>query len=437
MSSVEVAIAVMVMLVAALGFGVWIFTALLLVSAVSLIFILDFTFLKTGVISSTIILRASSAWELSAIPLFVWMGELIFRTDISRRLFDGLAPIANLAPGRMLHTNIMGCTLFAAVCGSSAATTATVGKITIKELKSRGYDESLAIGSLAGAGSLGLLIPPSIVMIVYGVLAEVSVAKLFAAGILPGLMIAGLYSGYVMLRATANPELAPAADVKLTLPVLRKSILDLLPIGFLVFLVLGSIYSGIATPTEAAAVGVFATLILTGLQKQLSRSVLYDSLYGAIKLSAVICSLLAAAAVLSTTMGYLRVPQQTSEMISRLELDQYQLILVLAVFYIILGLFLDGVSITVMSLPITLPLIMAAGIDPLWFGVFLVIMIELGQITPPIGFNLFILQRLTDKSILAVAWHAFPFFVLMCMGAALLTIFPQIALWLPELILSR
>ncbi|WP_417247113.1 TRAP transporter large permease [Celeribacter sp.] len=433
MSSVEVALAVLVMLVAALGFGVWIFIALLLVSVASLVFMLDFTFLKTGVINSTIILRASSAWELSAIPLFVWMGELIFRTDIARRLFNGLAPIANLAPGRMLHTNIMGCTLFAAVCGSSAATTATVGKITIKELKSRGYDETLAIGSLAGAGSLGLLIPPSIVMIVYGVLAEVSVAKLFAAGILPGLLIAGLYSGYVMLRAAANPALAPAAKVRLTLPVLARSMMDLLPVGILVVLVLGSIYSGIATPTEAAAVGVFATLVLTGVQKQLSWSVLYDSLYGAIKLSAVICSLLAAAAVLSTTMGYLRVPQQTSEMIARLDLGHYQLILVLAVFYIILGLFLDGVSITVMSLPITLPLIVAAGIDPLWFGVFLVVMIELGQITPPIGFNLFILQRLTDKSILTVAWYAFPFFVLMCIGAALLAAFPQIALWLPEL----
>jgi tripartite ATP-independent transporter DctM subunit len=236
-----------------------------------------------------------------------------------------------------------------------------------------------------------------------------------------------------MIRATANPNLAPASDVRLSLRVFGQSLMDLLPVGILVVLVLGSIYSGIATPTEAAAVGVCATLILTGLQRQLNWSVLYDSLYGAIKLSAVICSLLAAAAVLSTTMGYLRVPQQTSEMIASFDLGQYQLILVLAVFYIILGLFLDGVSITVMSLPITLPLIVAAGIDPLWFGVFLVVMIELGQVTPPIGFNLFILQRLTDKSILTVAWHAFPFFLLMCAGAALLTVFPQLALWLPDL----
>ena len=434
MSSVEVAIVVLLMLVGVLGVGVWIFIGLLLVSVVSLVFLLDFSALKVGVINATIILRASSAWELSAIPLFVWMGELIFRTDIARRLFDGLAPIADLAPGRMLHTNIMGCTLFAAVCGSSAATTATVGKITVKELESRGYDDSLAVGSLAGAGSLGLLIPPSIVMIVYGVLAEVSVAKLFAAGVLPGFMIAGLYSGYVMIRAMADPQLAPATDITLNLPVLGQSLIKLWPIGALVVLVLGSIYSGIATPTEAAAVGVFATLVLTAAQKQLNWEVLYSSLYGAIKLSAIICSLLAAAAVLSTTMGYLRVPQQTSEMISRFNLDHYQLLLVLAVFYIILGLFLDGVSITVMSLPITLPLIVAAGIDPLWFGVFLVVMIELGQITPPIGFNLFILQGLTDKSIMTVAKNAFPFFVLMCIGAALLAVFPQIALWLPGIL---
>lgn len=434
MGSVEVAIIVLLMLVGVLGVGVWIFIGLLLVSMISLIFLLDFSILKTGVINATIILRASSAWELSAIPLFVWMGELIFRTDIARRLFDGLAPIANLAPGRMLHTNIMGCTLFAAVCESSAATTATVGKITVKELKNRGYDDSLAVGSLAGAGSLGLLIPPSIVMIVYGVLAEVSVAKLFAAGVLPGIMIAGLYSGYVMVRAMHNPKLAPTSDIKLSLPVLGQSLIKLLPIIILVVLVLGSIYSGIATPTEAAAVGVFATLVLTAVQKQLNWSVLHSSLYGAIKLSAIICSLLAAAAVLSTTMGYLRVPQQTSEMISQFNLDHYQLLLVLAVFYIILGLFLDGVSITVMSLPITLPLVVAAGIDPLWFGVFLVVMIELGQITPPIGFNLFILQGLTDKSIMTVAKNAFPFFVLMCIGAALLAVFPQIALWLPGIL---
>ena len=346
----------------------------------------------------------------------------MFRTDISDRLFKGLSPLVHYLPGRLLHTNILGSTLFAAVSGSSAATTATVGKITTTELLKRKYSESLTFGSLAGAGSLGLLIPPSIVLIVYGVLAEVSISRLFAAGVYPGLLIAFIYSGYIIFRCAINPSLAQR--MKTNLYAIIIGLLHLLPITILILNVLGAIYSGIATPSEAAAVGVFATFVLTVLTKQMSKKVFFDSLMAAVKTSCMIASILLAAAFLSTSMAYLHVPQEVAAGISKLNLNSYETIFVLAIFYILLGLFLEGISITVMSLPITLPLVMAAGFDPVWFGIFLVIMVELAQVTPPIGFNLFIIQGLTGAPIYKVAVASAPFFVYV--AATIITIFPGI-----------
>jgi C4-dicarboxylate transporter DctM subunit len=414
-----------------LGSGTWVFAGLLLVGITGLALLLDFPLQRIGVILPKIIIRSASSWELAAIPMFVWMGELIFRTDISDRLFKGLAPLVNRIPGGLLHTNVLGCTLFAAVSGSSAATTATVGKITTSELSARGYDTNLSIGSLAGAGSLGLLIPPSIVMIIYGVLAEVSINKLFAAGVLPGLLIAGLYSSYIIYRCLRNPELAPTSEECYSLKQCLHGIWLLTPILLLVCIVLGSIYSGLATPSEAAGVGVGATILLILVTGQMTWTIFKESLMGAVKVSCMVCSILVAAAFLSTAMGYLHVPQDLALAIGGLELSPYTLILILAVFYIMLGLFLDGISITVMSLPITLPLIQQAGFDPLWFGVFLVVMVELGQVTPPVGFNLFVMQSLTGESIGRVAKAAAPFFVLMCIAAVILTLVPELALWLP------
>jgi len=412
-----------------LGAGIWVFAGLFMVSITGLLVILGFPEQRIGVIVAKILFRSASSWELAAIPMFIWLGEIVFRTDISDRLFRGLAPLVRGIPGGLLHTNIAGCTLFAAVSGSSAATTATVGKITTTELARRGYDTSLSIGSLAGAGSLGLLIPPSIVMIIYGLLAEVSIARLFAAGVFPGLLIAGLYTGYIVVRCLANPSLAPTeTHERLNLV---RSLLDLAPVLILIVLVLGSIYSGVATPSEAAAVGVAATLVIAALMRQLSWAVFRDSLLGAIRTSCMVCSILVAAAFLSTAMGYLHVPQNIAEAIGALGLGPYGLIAVLALFYIVLGLFLDGISITVMSLPITLPLIQMAGFDLVWFGVFLVVMVELGQVTPPVGFNLFVLQGLTGHPIGRVARAAMPFFLLMLGAAAILTILPGIALWFP------
>jgi len=434
MESLFIAFIVLLLVIFYLGLGVWVFAGLLLVSTTALVLLVDMDLHRIGTIMSPLVIRSSTAWELSAIPMFIWMGEIMLRTDISDRLFKGLSPLTYYLPGRLLHTNIAGSALFAAVSGSSAATTATVGKITMSELSKRNYAKSLVYGSLAGAGSLGLLIPPSIVMIVYGVLAEVSVARLFAAGVFPGLMLAGLYALYVGTVSLAQPDMVPAEEDP---PGWRDMVLGLwtlIPIAILIFIVLGSIYSGIATPSEAAAVGVVTTIALTLLTGQFGFKLAVESIISSVQTSCMIAVILIAAGFLSTAMGFLHVPQDVATAIASFDLTPYQLIAVLAVFYVILGMFLEGISITVMSLPITLPLIISAGFDPIWFGVFLVIMVELAQITPPIGFNLFIIQGLTNTPILRVALYAAPFFVLMCIGAALITVFPEIALWLPQVL---
>jgi len=420
-----------------LGTGVWIFSGLILVGISSLWLTLGFSLDRIGSIAAGVISSSAISWELAAVPMFLWMGEIIFRTDISQRLFTGLAPLARFLPGGLLHTNVLGCTLFAAVSGSSTATTATVGKITIGELKRRGYDPSLASGSLAGAGSFGLLIPPSISMIVYGVLAQVSIAKLFAAGVLPGLMMAVLYSGYIGIRCVIKPSLAPKEEAPASLGAVLRGLRDLGPIFILVVIVLGSIYSGLATPSEAAAVGVLGAILIVTATKQMTRDLLLSSLMAAIRVSSLICVLLAASAFLSAAIAFMHLPQTISAGISALSLGPFGLLLVLAVFYIIIGMFLDGISIIVMTLPIALPLILAAGLDPIWFGVYLVVMIEMSALTPPVGLNLYILQGLTNRSFVKTVYSALPFFLLLCLGVCILAVFPEIALWLPSVLFSR
>jgi len=437
MEAIVAGLVILLLIFFFLGVGTWVFAGLLLVSITGLMLLLDMSTHRVGVIAVKILWRYASTWELAAIPMFVWMGEIIFRTDISDRLFRGLAPLVDMIPGRLLHTNVLGCTMFAAVSGSSAATTATVGKITTTELARRNYDTNLSIGSLAGAGSLGLLIPPSIVMIIYGILAEVSVARLFAAGVFPGLLVAGLYSAYIIARCMANPELSPKSSETMTFGQRIKGAVNLMPVIVLMVLVLGSIYSGLATPSEAAAVGATAAVALTIFMGQMTWRIFVESLMGAVKVSCMVCIILIAAAFLSTAMGYLHVPANIAKAIGALDLSPFGLILILSLFYIVLGLFLDGISIVVMSLPITLPLILQAGFDPVWFGVYLVIMVELGQVTPPIGFNLFVLQGLTGHPIGRVAVAALPFFVLMCIAVAIVTLLPEIALWLPDFLFNK
>ena len=393
-----VALVVLGLMLAYLAIGIWIFAALLLVAVTGLAFLAGFSFDRIGFILEAVTWSAVTRWELAAIPMFVWMGELMFRTDISKRLFNGLAPLVSLLPGKLLHVNIIGCTLFAAVSGSSAATTATVGKITTQELLSRGYARDISMGSLAGAGSLGLLIPPSIVLIVYGVLGEVSITKLFLAGVIPGLMIAAIYSIYIMLVSWRRPETTPPEEMTYGLRDYAQGVVTLLPVVILIGIVLGVLYSGVATPSEAGAVGVAASLAVIIATGQFSFRLMGESIKAAVVTSAMLCSILTAASFMSTAMGYLHIPSTIAVTIAQLHLGPYGLILMLALFYMLLGMFLEGTSITVMTLPITLPLVVSAGWDPVWFGIFLVVMVEMAQITPPVGFNLFILQSQTGES---------------------------------------
>ncbi len=424
--------AVVIFLIALyLGMGVWIFAGLMLVAFTGLLFVLDMPISKIAAIMQGNAWAKANSWELACIPLFVWMGDLIFRTDISRRMFEGLAPWVAPLPGRLFHTSIAGCTLFAAISGSSTATTATIGKIATVSLIDRGYDDSLAIGSIAGAGTLGLLIPPSIVMIVYGILVEESVARLFAAGLIPGLVVAFFYSSYIGLRCTLNKKLAPQ-ERKFTRADYLGSFKALAPVLILIPIVLGGIYTGFATPSEAAALGVIGALIIIGFMGQLTLKVILDSLLGAIKVTCMVITIIVAAAFMSSAMSYLHVPQEISAGIAYLGLGPYQLMAVLFVFYLVLGLFLEGISMLVLSIPITFPIVVAQGFDPIWFGIFLTIMVEIAQVTPPVGLNLYVLQGLTGRSIGKVSMAAMPFFLLLTLVVVLITMFPGIALWLPN-----
>jgi tripartite ATP-independent transporter DctM subunit len=374
---------------------------------------------------------SSSSWTLTALPLFVWMGEILFRTRLSQDMFRGLAPWMQGLPGRLLHVNVVGCAIFAAVSGSSAATCATIGKMSLPELKKRGYPDGISIGSLAGAGTLGLLIPPSIIMIVYGVSADVSIAQLFIAGVLPGVMLALLFSGYLIYWALRHPGLVPPADAPMSFAAKLVESRHLIPVVLLIVAVLGSIYSGVATATEAAAVGVLGSLVISAVQGSLNWATFKDSLLGGTRLYCMIALILAGAAFLTLSMGYIGLPRHLAEWIATLGLTQFQLLMVLMVFYVVLGCFLDGISMVVLTMGVILPTIQKAGIDPLWFGIFIVLVVEMAQITPPVGFNLFVLQGMTRREIGWIAKVTLPFFFLMVAAVALIYVFPQIVTWLP------
>ncbi len=411
-----------------LGSGVWIGLSL---SGVAWIGMQLFTARPAGDAMAVTIWGSASSWTLTALPLFVWMGEILFRTRLSQDMFKGLAPWMQALPGRLLHTNVVGCTIFAAVSGSSAATCATIGKMTLPELTRRGYPEHMVIGTLAGASTLGLLIPPSIIMIVYGVTAEVSIAKLFIAGVFPGLMLALLFSGYIAFWALRNPTQIPPADAKTTLIEKIQASRALIPVVSLIAAVLGSIYAGIATATEAAAVGVVGSLIISALQGSLSWAAFRDALMGATRLYCMIALILAGAAFLTLSMGYIGLPRHLAEWVATLGLSQGQLILALTFFFVLLGCFLDGISMVVLTMGVLMPTIQKAGIDPIWFGIFIVLVVEMAQITPPVGFNLFVLQGMTGKELTWIAKVTLPMFFLMCLAVAIIYVFPGIATWLP------
>ena len=417
-----------------LGSGVWIGLSL---SGVAWIGMQLFSSRPAGDAMAVTIWGSASSWTLTALPLFVWMGEILFRTRLSQDMFKGLAPWVQNLPGRLLHTNVVGCTIFAAVSGSSAATCATIGKMTLPELTRRGYPEKMVIGTLAGASTLGLLIPPSIIMIVYGVTAEVSISKLFIAGVLPGVLLAALFSGYIMLWALRNPNEVPRADRSMTFMEKLHESRALIPVVLLIAAVLGSIYTGLATATEAAAVGVVGSLVLSAVQGSLNWPSFRDALMGATRLYCMIALILAGAAFLTLAMGYIGLPRHLAEWIASLGLSQAQLIVALSIFFIVLGCFLDGISMVVLTMGVLMPTVNAAGIDPIWFGIFVVLVVEMAQITPPVGFNLFVLQGMTGKELTWIARVAMPMFLLMCLAITLIYIFPGIVTWLPQQMTAR
>ncbi|MBU0726612.1 MAG: TRAP transporter large permease subunit [Alphaproteobacteria bacterium] len=421
-------ILLIVLLLAFLAGGFWVALSLL---AIGLFGIAMFSGAPPGIVMATTVWGSSASWTLTALPLFIWMGEILFRTKLSEDMFQGLAPWLTRLPGRLLHVNVLGCTVFAAVSGSSAATAMTIGKMSIPELSRRGYDERLIIGSLAGSGTLGLLIPPSIIMIVYGVSAEVSIVQLFIAGVFPGAMLAGLFMGYIALWAVIFPDRTPPADIKMSFLEKVYSSRRLIPVILLIMLVIGSIYQGWATATEAAACGVAGALILSLVMGSLTWRSFLDSLLGATRSSCMIAFILAGAAFLSVAMGYTGLPRTLAEWIRELQLSPYMLLVALTLFFIVLGCFLDGISVVVLTVAIILPMVQAAGIDLLWFGIYVVLVVEMSQITPPVGFNLFVLQGLTGRNILYIAYAALPFFLLMVVAVAMITIFPEIVTWLP------
>ena len=414
---------------ALLGSGLWIGLSLLGVALIAMEF---FTQRPVGDSMALTIWGSTSSWTLTALPLFLWMGEILFRSKLSSDMFRGLAPWLNKLPGRLLHTNVIGCTIFAAVSGSSAATCATIGKITLPELKKRGYPEDISIGTLAGAGTLGLLIPPSIIMIVYGVAANVSIAKLFIAGVIPGILLALLFSGYIIVWALMNPGKVPAADVGMSFKQKLYESRHLIPVVTLIALVLGSIYSGIATATEAAAFGVAGSLILSKIEGSLNWQSFKEGLIAGCRVYCMIGLILAGAAFLTLAMGFVGLPRQLAEWIGVLNLSPFGLIMLLMVFFIILGCFLDGISMVVLTVAVLLPTVQAANLDLIWFGIFIVLVVEMAQITPPVGFNLFVIQGLTKYDMMRIARNALPLFVLMMVAVLGTYFFQDIVLWLPR-----
>ena len=409
--------------------GVWIALTLGIVAWLALEF---FTMAPAGSLLASTVWDSSWNWALTALPLFVWMGEILFRTRLSEDMFAGLSAWLGWLPGRLVHVNIVGCGIMAAVAGSSAVTCATIGRISLPELKKRGYNERMIIGTLAGSGTLGLLIPPSIMLIVYGIVSQQSISRLFMAGILPGLLLISLFMAYVIVWSLIRPELTPPETERLSLSEKFWRSRYLIPVILLIAAVLGSIYGGYATPTEAATIGVLGSLALAACSGSLNWRTLIETLLGATRTSCMITFILVSASFLSMAMGFTGIPRQLAHWVDGLGLGYYALIAVLAIFYIILGCFLDGVSMLVLTAAVVLPMVKAAGIDLLWFGIFAVIVVEMAQITPPVGFNLFVLQGMSGRNILQVTAAATPFFFLMLLGLVIITLVPGIVTILPE-----
>jgi tripartite ATP-independent transporter DctM subunit len=432
-SAVAISLVLFVILLVLLAGGVWIAIAMGAVAWIGLHF---FTSSPAEVNLFQSFWGSNASWTLAALPLFVWMGEILFRTKLSDEMFEGLSPWLGWLPGRLMHVNIFGCGIFAAVSGSSSATCATIAKVALPELIKRGYDEKTCLGSLCGAGTLGLLIPPSIIMIVYAVAAEVSILKMFVAGILPGILLIGLFSGYIVAWALLNPAKTPPPEPRLSLGEKLRRARNLIPCLVLIAFVMGVMFTGYATATEAASFGVLGALVIAAWSRSLTRENFWSSLMGATRLSCMILFILAGAAFLSSCMAFTGIPRALAEWVASLNPSPIALIAVLAVVYLILGTALDGISMIVLTTSIVLPMIEAAGFDLIWFGIFIVLLVEIAELTPPLGFNLFVLQTMSGRDSNYVALASIPFFCMMVLALVVVIAFPQIATWLPDAVIG-
>jgi len=417
-----------------LGSGLWIALALAGTGYIAMLVANP----SPGLFLASAYWESTGSWTLAALPMFVWMGEILFRTKLSEELFNGLAPWVRRVPGRLLHVNILACGIFGSVSGSSAATCATVSRIALPELQRRGYDESISIGSLATAGTLGIMIPPSIIMVIYAVAAEVSIVRVFIAGCLPGLLVMLLFSGYIIIWALLNPDKQPPPEPRLSFIEKLRASSQLIPCGLLIIGVIGTMFIGWATATEAAAFGVLGSLILAGVTGTLSFRSFFESLAAATRLSCMILFILAGAAFLTKAMALTGIPTALAQQVASAGLGPYAIIAILTGVYVILGMALDGVSMIVLTTSVVIPIVQQAGFDLVWFGIFIVLLVEIAEITPPLGFNLFVMQTMTGKEQTEVAWASMPFFLMLVITVVLITLFPvTLVTGLPEWLLAR
>jgi C4-dicarboxylate transporter, DctM subunit len=434
MDSTLVVLALLAVMFVLLIGGLWVALSLLGVGLAGMVL---FTSAPAGTVMATTVWGASGNWALTALPLFIWMAEILFRTRLSDDMFRGLAPWMTRLPGRLMHVNVVGCGIFAAVSGSTSATCATIAKIALPELLRRGYDERMAVGTLTASGTLGILIPPSIMMIVYGFIAEVSIARLFIAGVVPGIMMVILFMAYVVLWALLNPGKTPPSDISMTFAERVWSSRRLIPVVCLIALVVGSIYGGVATPTEAATIGVLGALALSLLYGSLTWSNFVQSLVGATQTSCMIAFILAGASFMTIAMGYTGIPRAAAGLITSYQLSVYGLLAALTVLYVILGFALDGISMVVLTSSVVQPMIRQAGVDPVWFGIYIVLLVQVAELTPPVGFPMFIMQMMTGRSLTYVSRAALPFFFLLLVGTAIIIVFPDLVTYLPNRMLNR
>jgi len=434
MGTLAIASVLLVLLLVLLAGGVWIAIALAVVAWCGLQF---FTSTPPDVNLFQSFWSSTASWNLAALPLFVWMGEILYRTKLSDEMFEGLSPWLGWLPGRLMHVNVLACGIFGTVSGSSAATCATIAKVALPELIRRGYDEKTCLGSLCGAGTLGILLPPSIIMVVYAVAAEVSILKVFLAGFLPGLLLMALFSGYIVIWALLNPGKTPEDEFKLTLKEKLYRSRNLIPCLVLIVFIIFVMVIGWATATESAAFGVLGALIIAWWSGGLNRQSFWESLMGATRLSCMILFILAAASFLASCMAFTGIPKALAEWVVSLNPSPYTLIVILALIYIVLGTALDGISMIVLTTSIVIPMVEKAGFDLVWFGIFIVLLVEIAEVTPPLGFNMFVLQTMSGRDSNYVAYASIPFFVMMVLALVLITVFPEIATWLPDTLIAK